>query len=806
MYKVLFLFVLIFSLNFKVGESKIYKFDFGKEDSPVMEGFIKVSPETLYTTEKGFGWKKTEGLEGVERRPRTGGDVRPDELCGDFITNILHPFILDVPNGEYKVILIVGDIGEIWFYPSKSISIWANEKKVYEEIITSENFFTDKYFFRSKNKEWRKEDNEEGLWEKWIEPIFRTIKFDISVKSNKIVLNFSPSCCLTAMIVYPIEETEIAEREIQEINKNREKSFQKKYYRTKPTRENTWSSPFTYTFSPQKSSALETSEIQKNSEYIIFVTDYLEPIFPDSLPPSEIEKEIKLFGAKGEHVVGKFCVYSLKRLKDVKIETTDLVNEKGDIIGREHIKIYRVTYNEVPHYMTQNRNSYQILPKFLLEKEKYEYEEGITRQVWIDINISENVKEGDYIGKIVFRPINANPSEIILKVKVLPFILLPMPNDVCFGFYYYLPDWLSTSSYFHDEKKFWEMVKKELTFMKEHNITSVLVGLPIPSFRIENGKIIINFKNSDLEKFCNLWEEVGFHSPICWYHFTVNLLREINKLEKFSSKKYDLFDPEQFDEVERVNTIKNICSQIENYRKEKNFPEIYYYVADEYGAHYGEKGVEWAKKITQIYHQIPGMKVIGGVCNDLETQLFPLFDVSLLNTPVLAKENITNFFKYGKKIGFYNLGRDRLSNGFYLWKLGAKIKMEWVFGTRNIVDPYNPFDGVSPDLSIAYPSLEGPVTTVDMEIMKKGLDDYRYCYTLKTFIEKLKKIANSQYRIYLDKAEKTLEYINSRIKEDYLWYTTEGEFPSSDVYDKFRWKISQEIIQLKKLLEKEGEK
>lgn len=804
MYRVIFLCMLTYFLNFNIGDSKTYKFDFGKENSPVMEGFIKVTENTLYTKERGFGWEKTEGLKSEERRPRTGGDIIPDELCGDFVTNILHPFILDIPNGKYKVILTIGDIGEIWFYPSKSILIEANGEKVYEEIITSKNFFTDEYFFRSKNKEWKKEDNEEGLWRKWIEPIFRTIKFDVSVKSNKIVLNFSPSSCLTYMIIYPIEETDIAEMEIQEINKNREKNFRKKYYKIEPTREGTWSSPLTFTSSSQKSSTFEPSEIQKNRGYVVFVKDYLEPVFSDTLPPSEIEKGITLFGAKGENVIGKFCIYPLKRLKEVKIEITDLVNEKGDILSKEKIKVYRVTYNEVPHYMRQDKNSYQILPKFLWEKDKYDYEEGITRQIWINISIPENIKEGDYIGKIIFKPSNATFSEIALKVKVLPFTLLPMPEDVCFGFYYYLPDWLT--AYFPDEEKFWEMVKNELIFMKEHNITSVLVGLPLPPIKVEDGKVIINFEKSYLEKFCNLWKEVGFRSPICWYHFTDNLLREVNKLEKFSFKKYDLFDPKQFDEVEYVDVIKNICFQIENYRKEKKFPEIYYYVSDEYGAHYGEKGIEWAKKITQIYHQIPGMKVIGGVCNDLETQLFPFFDISLLNTPVLTKENIAHYFKHDKKIGFYNLGRDRLSNGFYLWKLGAKIKMEWVFGTRNIVDPYNPFDGVSPDLSIAYPSLEGPVTTMDMEIMKKGLDDYRYCYTLKTFIEKLKKTSNPQYNTYIDKAEKTLEYINSRIKEDFLWYTKEGEFPSFDVYDKFRWKIAQEIIQLKEFLKEEVEK
>ena len=77
-----------------------FKFDFGP--GALAEGCVRVTPDLLYSVERGYGFESGATLQGIDR----GGDP----LRGDFITSeTLFKFSVAVPEGNYRVTVTLGD-------------------------------------------------------------------------------------------------------------------------------------------------------------------------------------------------------------------------------------------------------------------------------------------------------------------------------------------------------------------------------------------------------------------------------------------------------------------------------------------------------------------------------------------------------------------------------------------------------------------------------------------------------------------------------------------------------------------------
>lgn len=102
MIKIFSVWLLIMPLSFTgAGQSTSLRFDFG--NGKVKENFTSVTASSVYTKTKGFGFLTTEGLFDHEYQGH-------DPLTADFITSD-QPFyfIADVPEGNYNVIVYLGD-------------------------------------------------------------------------------------------------------------------------------------------------------------------------------------------------------------------------------------------------------------------------------------------------------------------------------------------------------------------------------------------------------------------------------------------------------------------------------------------------------------------------------------------------------------------------------------------------------------------------------------------------------------------------------------------------------------------------
>jgi len=79
-------------------------FDFGRPTSPVESGCFQVTELTGYTSYFGYGWLSKHFLESGVR------GLENDEILMDFVYGVGRGvFMVDVPNGRYRVTVIVGD-------------------------------------------------------------------------------------------------------------------------------------------------------------------------------------------------------------------------------------------------------------------------------------------------------------------------------------------------------------------------------------------------------------------------------------------------------------------------------------------------------------------------------------------------------------------------------------------------------------------------------------------------------------------------------------------------------------------------
>ena len=90
-------------------KSAKYKYDFGLDSSPVMDGWTKVTRKSLYNKENGFGWKDSASVPEKDRYRSGNGNPASNAMADDFTLGA-GEFLVDLPNGQYEVTMYAGDL------------------------------------------------------------------------------------------------------------------------------------------------------------------------------------------------------------------------------------------------------------------------------------------------------------------------------------------------------------------------------------------------------------------------------------------------------------------------------------------------------------------------------------------------------------------------------------------------------------------------------------------------------------------------------------------------------------------------
>jgi len=452
-----------------------------------------------------------------------------------------------------------------------------------------------------------------------------------------------------------------------------------------------------------------TAEEQKRG-YIVFARDPLVEVSPYAIPfPSERVGALKAFAAQGEYEPLSFLLHGLEALDGVTVEAGELKSDKGDAILADHIDVRIVRSVRLP--VDSKAKTFRLQP-FLLEKRKaFAIPKGGTAQVWLTVRTPDDAKAGTYQGTVAVRVAEREPVTLKVSVEVLPFRLPPAPIEM--------------AMYFGHAPESDEMLRKELTDLREHGLNSFesSVGVQIKSRDRKFGDDDVEATRAHCKRMMDAVKTVfgGWRFPVT---FEVG-----HQIAYFWDVPKGWFvhwphSPEiESDFYKAIDVVRDLA-------KAEGWPPLRAYAMDEAGAHnLLDEAIYLYGLIKKRYPDITTWTDIGGgiaMGHDEIGQLEKVMDTFSTNrfTPEIAKTLIGR----KKAYGVYNgagptLAGPRFFFGFYGFKTGASQIAQWVyhFGDAAFKGGFR-----QEDEGYVYEAADGPLPSLYWEAVREGVDDYRY--------------------------------------------------------------------------------
>lgn len=739
-----------------------YLFDMGNDRSSIWKGFTRVTPETLFTTSSGFGWKSKDGLNDQAlalTKPRENpsrGAVEPPPIWTNSITEDAvigdqeNSFLIQAPAGEYDIYIVCGT----------------------SEVIR--NQFYD--FMVNIGTEHKRVQFEGGQQ-------YKSLRFHVRKGRDPLSVQFSPlnKWVVNAIIAWTAQDDAFVQKEIIT-------PFEEWTYRMPPEEWAKWKLDSV----PATKEPLASAADQKRG-FIVYSRNYLECVYPYTKPTAEdINPKLKFFATPGEYEPLNFIIYPLQNLRGAKVSISSI-----GPVPAENIDIRYVCFTRArPNYTVRYR--YRIVPDYLEHFNTLDLTKGENTRFWITAHIPDNAPSGTYTGKITFE-CSGGKVELPVTLRILPFRLRDDPSKI-FGIYYGHPlDQLTgadkvSGDYFRHKA---DMEHADMVAHGTRNVTMSFGGQPADN----QGKF--NFDLDIMTEKIALWRKYNFQGPIV---MSINTERiyEKHMHERYGSHLLNLKIPPEAFSLELTSMVKAIESE----RQKRGWPEFLYYPVDEPG-----------RDSTSIKYMIILLKACraAGVRTYLTADptrrefqpLKPYVDVwctqpfSPDRETVLADMKARNveYWCYPNHVAGENdhtpVTGSRMTYGFGFWRSGFVTLIPWIY-SWSIGDTFNYLDGFMSDFFNRHEPDGTPIPVAMWEAYREGYDDYRYVYTLEQLIAEAQKSKKSDILQVSATAAKELKSVwdainvQPKYKFEGLWAPVE--------FDAYRWKIAQQILALQKAL------
>ena len=764
------------------------KFDMGTEKSATWPDFTKVTHKTVYSAEQGYGWR-TAPAQSVEQSG--GGRVRnvPDVLTCDIVAPCrgrrqLFPgnmeFILDVPNGEYGVYVMLGDYNGTRYQMHgdlipPAITLAAEGNLVFKEPMTKEAWSA--VYFRLLDSDYRKGQD---IWEKLIAPRFQWTSFRSSVRDGQLNLEFS-NTTVNALVVYPVAEAAQAETFIAKLDQDRKASF--------PLTDQT----------PKPTVKFQSTPEDEKRGYGLFFPNYLEDIRPFDLPrPGQQSlRELRAFATLGEFEPVVFVVRPLKDLKNCRVEVSDLRSPSGAPLQRSCWDVRVVRYIESTVEAGKN-NGYIAEPLVLLRHERHQLDEGINKEFWLTVQVPENAEPGLYRGDVVFRPEGAPSTTIPLVLRVLPFPLKPLEAGGR-----YQGNWHNAARFGVDDNAI-------IRDLKNHGMNVIHGdGTFRPEASLVDGKIVLG-DTSKAEQRLDLYRKAGFNMDLIVWQAALNDAYRLSNEPKSDPQWIEDRGGSSIHQVKKSFSKefeavhKQLSKALDDLGRQRGWPRIYFYEGGEGGLE-GYWGI-WTE--TQLLRMLKeaGVKGTSAIVGSaaLESAL-PYLHAAQFAMNTATAESLARIREAGVRLWIYAIygtglagangeASDRFLRGVWFWRTGAEgCAIESYVHTRG--DPFDELDGGGRHIGRVFPTPDGPAPTPSWERIREGVDDARYIGHLDLLIEEKRKSADPDIRKAADEARKMLDGILAGIPADFPAVQRDG-IPSGSQLDVWRWRIADQILKL----------
>lgn len=567
---------------------------------------------------------------------------------------------------------------------------------------------------------------------------------------------------------------------------------------------------------------IEQKNLNNSEEVMVWSVNPIVKVFQDSLPQKTPEK-FEVYLAKNEKESLQICLRANKFFKDLEIridpptnvQNKKIENIKIDMIGYVPVD-FPVRYSQnkilIGRRMIPNPNSGDcdgwsgLWPDPLLPAKPFNLEPNRTQPFLITFTAGKETEPGEYLGYIKILSEGHILKKIPLKVTVWNFELSDRPNLTALFDLREGPGWK-----FLNEDTILEWYK----FMSEYRVCANYI-YPPPIMKYKNGEVTL-----DTEKFDKVasyyFEELKMKTaylPNQFYSFG----------HAFPPKKFMGFDypTDEFKDAYQ-KCLKALWEHLKEKGWEKNF---ILYISDEphfYNPKLGKRVIEQMINLCKIIHEaVPDIKIYSSTwqyvpewdgyldvwgagshgsfpVKEMEKQLkkgkmiwFTTDGHMCITTRYCAIERLLPYycFKYG--VSGYEFW------GFNWWTFDP-FKFGWHKFRPHLTHPEDTPKAVrfpSGDGFLTYPGWligeKGPLSSIRLEQIREGMEDYEYMLILKKLIQEAKEKG---------KDTSTAEQVLQKAM-DLVYIPNEGGtyssklLPDPDVVLKIRNQVASEILKL----------
>ena len=417
-------------------------------------------------------------------------------------------------------------------------------------------------------------------------------------------------------------------------------------------------------------------------------------------------------------------------------------------------------------------------PGMILPVEQWVMQKGVTKQFWLDYRVPENMMPGRYHGRLVITPSAAVRTEMPFEIEVLPF-RLERPDHLSLGMTYFSP----VQDAWFDEERFWQRLAAEFADMRKQGFTMVqFTGIGIGD-------------HERMDRVMQIYTDAGFERPIM-------LLESYGAMDRLRR------DGIAWGSAEFYRAYQNSISELLEAARDRNWPPLIINFGDEFTNSAQE---EFGVQVARTLKQIPGIVTSADANGYKEVSLLaPEVDILAFNNGWAGPDQVNGERKLlneptvkmvrnsGAEPWFVNVGRDRFSNGFWLWKmarLGVRGRLQWIYRSYEGM-PYNPMDAKPLRAQLAYP---GPANTMlhslEFEMMRLGFTDLAYLHTLEQSIAASREVADPAA---LQAAMRFIEQLAASIDQDLRrMQSSDAERWPADKYNATRNQAIDHILALR---------
>lgn len=541
------------------------------------------------------------------------------------------------------------------------------------------------------------------------------------------------------------------------------------------------------------------SSEKKNIAFVARTVTSMEKIFKNTMKEewkrADIGDEISISACRGESESFQIVIVPHKELHNLKWQVTSKIENKN-------INIHPVGYVYVskplkPSFI-KNYPEKKLEPDWWPDPifstwEKIEkVKANEVQPIWVTVDVPKDLKPGTYRITITLFADNSNQSKVTADLKVWDFELPDRTYiKTCFWYGTY-----QLSGYYPEMKDVWETEKKFLKMALDHKITPVsnqiaYLGNDLVRISFDEVNKKYNFDFSAMGKRLNFIfnsnERKGNFLDVSAGVFGEAISFMVTTKNGKTKKTFKPFTAESEDFI-----IQYLYAW-KNFLKENNWAQYAYISSVDEPKEDKWETVKWLYQLVKKH--IPQWKTFSAV--NSQPSFYGLKnDVDIIVPGFFANFNLINlkdfqaFQKEGRELWGYVCYKtscidfqsiDHRIWTWICWKYNLKGFLYWdIFswsqgGTpannkamfvRNFKDrwPYKakwePGDfsrGVAGDGYLIYPSPEGePWSSIRLENIRDGIEDYEYFYLLNECLSKLKEKGN-KYRNLIKQAESLLE-------------------------------------------------